>query len=181
MLVESDLPGGWRTTTVPTRSDRSISDSADMESECGEATRHVVEEASHWAEADVVAEGAWKSSGGDLTLKQELAADRHLDAGHLVALLLRQAHECSDVLVVADGITVESHLRSCNLSGGVRGVQIVQTWAASDGPSGSTRLAYVDGGHALIVMTLTTADDNSTCDHAALDRVVTVAAAKLAR
>lgn len=179
MLVESDLPGEWRTTEVSARSDSPLADPAGLESECGEATRHVVEEASRWADADVAAERAWKSSGGDLTLKQEIAADRQLDAGHLVARLVRQAHECSDVLVVADGIAVESHLRSCNLSGGVRGVQIVQTWAASDGRSGSTRLAYVDAGHILIVMTLTTADDNSTCDHAVFDRVITAAAAKL--
>lgn len=180
MLVESDLPGEWRTTEGPARSDTSIPDSAVLESECGEATSHVAEEASRWAEADVAAKMAWKSPGDDLTLKQEIAADRHLDAGHLVALLVRQANQCSDILMVADGTTVESHLRSCNLSGGLRGVQIVQTWAASDGRSGSTRLAYVIAGHALIVMTLTAAHDSSTCGHAVFDRVVTAAAAKLA-
>lgn len=181
MLVESDLPGEWRTAEVSARSDRSLLGSTGLESECGEATRHVVEEASRWADANVGAERAWKSSGGDLTLKQEIAADRQLEAGHLVALLVRQAQECSDAVVVADGITVELHLRSCELSRGVRGVQIVQTWAASDGRSGSTRLAYLIAGHALIVMTLITADDNRTCDHAVFDRVITAAAAKLTR
>ena len=181
MLVESDLPGEWRMAEAPARSDSSNSDSGGRESECGQATGQVLEEASRWADADVAVEGTWQSFGGDMTLKQEIVADRQLDASHLVARLVRQTHECSDVLVAADGITVESHLRSCSLSGGVRGVQIVQTWAASDGRSGSTRLAYVDAGHALIVMKLTGGDDDSTCDHAVFDPVVTAAAAKLAR
>lgn len=181
MLASEELPGEWRATDVPVRRGGSDVDPATSGSACGQATYKLAEEASRWGAADVNVEAAGETPGGDMSLKQEIAYDRRLEVGHLAELLSRQAGECSEVVVVADGVTVESRMRSCDLSGGDLGVQIVQSWTASNGSSGSVRLAYIGRGHTLIVLTLTDADAGGTCEHAAFDRVVVAAVAKIAR
>lgn len=181
MLVADDLPGVWRTTAVPVRRGRSVPDLATSASECGRATREVAGEASRWGAAGASVEAAWETPAGDMLLKQEIASDRDLEAGPLANLLERQARECATVVVVADGVTVESQLRSCDLSRGEPGIQIVQSWTASDGRSGSTRLGYILRRHILVVLTYTSSDAGDSCEHAAFDRVVAAAATKVPR
>lgn len=181
MLVAEELPGMWRATDVPVRSGGSVPDLAAAGSECGQATHKLAVEASRWGAADVNLEAAWETSSGDMRLKQEIASDRHLDAGHLAELLGRQARECRYVVVVTDGVTVELRLRSCGLNSGDLAVLIVKSWTASDGHSGSTRLAYIVRHHSLIVLTYTSSDAGGSCQHAVFDRIVDAAAAKVAR
>ncbi|MER7604688.1 hypothetical protein [Nocardioides sp. NPDC127503] len=178
MLVAEDLPGTWHATDVPVRTG-AVPDAAAGGSECGQATHKLALESSRWGAADVNAKVAWASSGG-VRLQQEVASVRHLEADRLGELLGRQASECGHVVVVNDGVTVESQLRSCGLSSGDRGVLIVQSWTASDGRSGSTRLAYIVREYGLVVLTYTSSDAGGSCQHAVFDRIVDVAAAKAA-
>lgn len=72
-------------------------------------------------------------------------------------------------------------MRACDLSRGEVGVQIVQSWTASNGSSGSTRLAYIGRGHILIVLTFTAEDLGGSCEHGVFDQAAAAAAAKIAR
>lgn len=181
MLVAGELPGEWRTTAVSVRPGRSVHDSATSGSECGQATHELAEEASRWGAADVNVEAAWETPDRDMLLKQEIASDRDLEAGRLADLLGRQVRDCSDVVVATDEVTVESHIRACGLSRGETGLQIVQSWTASNGGAGSTRLAYIVGGHNLVVLTFTSADTRASCEHTVFDSVVAAAVTKAAQ
>lgn len=181
MLVADELPGEWRKTDVSVRPGGSVPESATSGSECGQATHQLAEEASRWGAAEVKVEEAWESPDGDMLLKQEIASDRDLEAGHLTDLLGRQVSGCRDVVVVIDDVTVESHMRACDLGSGEAGVQIVLSWIASNGRAGSTRFAYIVDGHSLVVLTFTSADARASCEHAVFDRVVAAAAAKVVR
>lgn len=181
MLMADELPGVWEPTGVPVHRGESISDSTRSGSVCARATRRVAKEASRWSTAEVDVEAAWETPGGDVHLKQEIVSDRYLEAGDLVEFLELQVSECKNVVIAAGDITVESRLRSCDLNGGKSGTQIVQSWIASNGSSGSTRLAYLDRGHSLIVLTFTSVDDGDSCRDAVFDRVIAAAAAKIAR
>lgn len=181
MLVSDELPGEWRATDVSERRAGSVFDPATSASDCGQATHKLAEEASRWGAADVNVEAAWETPDGDIRLKQEIASDRNLEAGRLAGLLSRQATACRTVVVVVDDVTVESRLRSCGLRSGEPGVEILQSWTASDGRSGSTRFAYIFRGRNLVVLTLMSSDAGNSCQHADFDRVVAAAASKVAR
>jgi hypothetical protein len=180
MFVAAELPGKWRTTEVPVRPDGSVSDSEMSGSECGQAAQALAKEASRWGAANINVEAAWTSPGGDMLLKQEIASDSDLEPARLVELLGRQVSECSDVTAVTEDLTVESHMRACDLDRGEVGIQIVHSWTASNGGAGSTRFAYIVHGHSVVVLTLVTVDSHDSCDHAVFDRVVAAAAAKVA-
>lgn len=181
MLLADELPGEWHGTEVPVHRDGSVFDAATSASDCGQATHKLAEEASRWGAAAVNAQAAWETLGGDMRLKQEIASDRHLEARRLSELLSRQARSCRNAVVVVDDVTVEAWLRSCELRSGGPGVQIVLSWTASDGRSGSTRLAYIFRGHNLVVLTFVSSEAHNSCEHADFARVVAAAAVKVAR
>lgn len=181
MLVAAELPGEWRTTEVPVRPDGSASESEMSGSECGQAAHELAEEASRWGAADVNVEAAWATPDGAMLLKQEIASDHDLEPARLIELLWRQVRECSDVIAVSDDLTVESHMRACDLSRGEVGIQVVQSWTASNGRAGSTRFAYMGRRHILIVLTFTAHDLGGPCEHGVFDQAAAAAARKIAR
>lgn len=181
MLLADELPGQWRTADLPLRPGGSVFDGAISTSDCGRATRRLAEEASRWGAADINVEAAWETPDGDMRLKQEIASDRDLEAGRLSELLSRQVRRCRNAVVVVDEVTVESRLRTCGLKSGQPGVQILQSWTASDGRSGSTRMAYLTLGHNLVALTFGSSDTGRSCEHAVFDRVIAVAGAKASR